>query len=647
VRPLRDFSHPRLREIAAFFIGMVAVTLSALAAAPLENLVRDGMMVFISPFTKPPSNIVVVSISESTLAKFPYRSPIDRGFLADIIAEIDEGGATAIGIDLLFDQPTENDKDQKLKAAIQKARSRIILANATQAEGLTAQQVAYLNEFAPKATRGLAVLSHDRIDGVVRTAFWGRMEADGWIPSFAAAIASAKESSGSLVGKEQVYYRGGRAKLFQFPIYPAESIAFVPKEWFRDKYVLIGATLPNEDRHSTPFVNFGAAGEGVLPGVIIHAHSLASIVSNDAVVTPNWLFLAVPYSAIALLCIWIAWASIPIALKPTYITAAIALVWLASATAFSRSGVLLPVVLPSFVIVSLCSLTLFAAWRRDNQNREVLRQAFSRYVSPSIVSEIVRNPELLKLGGERRYITAVFTDAEGFTSLSESISPESVAGLLNEYLDQVCNLFLNHGATIDKIVGDAVVGFFGAPADQKDQANRALQLTHAIGDLSARMHETRVQGGLSLGMTRVGVHHGPAIVGNFGGNRFFNYSAIGDTVNIASRLESANKHFGTKNCVSSAIKEMSDGFLFRQIGQVYLRGKRNSIDVFELSSSDPECRRMFGDYASAYEMLLKGDPKAIDAFRQISEKYPQDGLIAFYRARLQNGQFGTEIDLGR
>jgi len=636
-----------LREFAALVVGLGVLALALLVSRPLENLVRDAMMVSISPFTNPSSDIVIVSISESTLAKFPYRSPIDRSFLADIVEKIDAADPAAIGVDLLFDQPTEPHKDQQLQAVIETAGNPIVLAAASQAEGLTERQVAYLNEFAPKAMRGLAVLSHDRIDGVVRGAFWGREGANGWMPSFAAAIAPTGETEVALKGKEQVYYRAGRAALFQFPVYPAESIAFVPREWLKNKYVLIGAMLPGEDRHHTPFANFGSPGAGVLPGVIIHAHSLASILGNDAVTTPGWLVRTLPYVAMTLLCLWIAWAPLPLLLKPIIIGAAIALIWIATAVAFSQFGVLLPVVTPTLAIIGLSALVSFLAWRRDNRDREFVREAFSKYVSPAIVSEIVKNPDRLKLGGESRYITSVFTDIEGFTSLSESTSPEALAKLLNEYLDQVCNLFLSHGATIDKVVGDAVVGFFGAPADQEDQADRAMRLTLSICDLSAHMSEEKAKGGVSFGATRIGVHSGPAIVGNFGGSRFFNYSAIGDTVNIASRLESANKYLSTKNCVSFAVKERAAGFLFRPIGQVHLRGKRNAIDVFEVADNGAESERIFADYESSYEKLRLNDQDAMEAFIRISEKYPQDGLVAFYRSRLQNGNKGTDIYLDR
>ena len=127
---------------------------------------------------------------------------------------------------------------------------------------------------------------------------------------------------------------------------------------------------------------------------------------------------------------------------------------------------------PSIVVAGIAGAVSFIAWRRDREERRFVEKAFSQYVSPAVVKHIVKNPKTLTLGGEKRDITCVFTDLQGFTSISEKLTPEEIATVLNGYLDSICNLFVEHGATIDKVIGDAVVGFFGAPTEQEDQADR-------------------------------------------------------------------------------------------------------------------------------------------------------------------------------
>ncbi|WP_208696009.1 CHASE2 domain-containing protein [Mesorhizobium sp. M8A.F.Ca.ET.057.01.1.1] len=169
------------RGIAASLAYLVLLGVStALVSPPLENILRDMMMVSISPFTHAPRNIVVVSITEQTLANFRYRSPPDRGFLADIVTRIESAHPLVIGIDLLFDQATEPQKDARLETVIEAASVPVVIASASRADGLTQRQSDYLNAFAPSAKRGLAALSHDNLDGVVRGVFPGReVEGDG------------------------------------------------------------------------------------------------------------------------------------------------------------------------------------------------------------------------------------------------------------------------------------------------------------------------------------------------------------------------------------------------------------------------------------------------------------------------------------
>ncbi|RVD46345.1 adenylate/guanylate cyclase domain-containing protein [Mesorhizobium sp. M4B.F.Ca.ET.169.01.1.1] len=644
VRIPRGIVSLRRGGIAASLAYLVLLCISsALVSPPLENILRDMMMVSISPFTRAPPNIVVVTITEPTLAKFPYRSPLDRGFLADIVARIESAHPLVVGIDVLFDQPTEPQKDARLATVIETAAVPVVIASASRSDGLTQRQSDYLNAFAPSAKRGLAALLHDNLDGVVRGAFPGRGSQEGWTPSFAAAVAASTGISRDRRPAEMVYYRTANGLPFNFPTYPAQAVLLAPLSWFEGKYVLIGLDLQQIDHHPTPFALLGGAQTGVLSGVVIHAHALAGLLSGDTVTTPWPAVGYAPMLLAALFCLWIVTRPIPVAFKPVAVTGAVLLVWVGEMWAFARFAILMPMVAPALLVLGLSAFVGFLAWRRDANARHFIQNAFSKYVSPAVVAAIVRDPDALHLGGERREITCVFTDVEGFTSLSEKLAPEVLADILNEYLDGLCELFIEHGATVDKVIGDAVVGFFGAPAAQDDQAERAVSLALAVQDLAQRLRER--QRGHSLGATRIGIHAGPAIVGNFGGNRFFNYTAIGDTVNTAARLEGANKYIGTRNCVSSEVAKKATRFLLRPAGVLYLKGKNKGIEAFEAISPTPENTILCEEYAKAYALLAAEDKLAKAAFEQLVANYPQDALIAFHHNRLASGHFRADIHL--
>jgi len=626
-------------------LAALALT-TAFVAPPAERVVRDILVTTASPFTAPPGEIVLVTITEETLERFPYRSPIDRAFLADLVRTIAAAGPKAIGIDLLFDQPTEPQKDRLLARAIEAAPVPVVIATASREDGLSDAQFAYLTGFAPSAMRGLAVLGRDPFDGVVRQTFPGR-EVDGeWWPGFAPAVAMAGGLPGERERRELAYFHDGAGEPHAFPAYPAHAAALLPAAWFKDKFVLIGVDLPLDDRHATPFVAVNGVAEGTLPGVVIHAHALAQDIAGATILAPGLPAAALLFLVAGGVSGWLAWRPLPVVAKPLLIIAVLAGIWAIGLTLFARQAVLVPLVAPSFLVAGLSALIAFLAWKRDSDERRFIERAFAQYVSPAVVETIVRDPKSLRLGGEKRLITCVFTDLEGFTAFSEGLAPERLADILNAYLDEVCGLFVGHGATIDKVIGDAVVGFVGAPTEQPDGPARAVALALAIQEFSARFRRRlRSDGGPELGTTRVGVHCGPAIVGNFGGKRFFNYTAIGDTVNTAARLEGANKFLGTSVCISGEVAARAQGFLLREAGTIQLKGKSEGLTVYEPLRSSPEARTLSIDYAAAFDRLRSGEESARQAFDGLACKYPQDPLIAFHRRRLAAGEVGAKIVL--
>jgi adenylate cyclase len=204
---------------------------------------------------------------------------------------------------------------------------------------------------------------------------------------------------------------------------------------------------------------------------------------------------------------------------------------------------------------------------RDARQRQAAAErahaSLSRYFSPNLAQRLANDAEAIDLAGQRREIATLFTDITSFTALVETLEPEVLGSLLNEYLTGMTDIVFAHDGTVAKIVGDALHVLFGAPGDQPDHAVRAVACALALDEHAQAFRERCWQKGIALGVTRIGVHAGSAIVGNFGGGRFFDYTAYGDTINVAARLEEANKQLGTRICVSATLAEKVQNFYRR------------------------------------------------------------------------------------
>ena len=283
-------------------------------------------------------------------------------------------------------------------------------------------------------------------------------------------------------------------------------------------------------------------------------------------------------------------------------------------------------------------------WADDErQQKRFIRQAFSRFIAPQVVDQLIADPSKLTLGGKRVELTFVFTDLAGFTTLIESSEPSVVLPVLNEYLDALCRIVLEHGGTIDKIVGDALHAFFGAPLEVADHPARAMDCVLALDAYAQAFAETDKARRLRFGHTRIGVHSGTAVVGNFGGESFFDYTAHGDAVNTAARMEGVNKHLGTRVCVTAATASRCPDIRFRPAGTLVLKGKSRGVEAFEplspISANSPETKA----YLEAFRLMEAEDPGAPAAFRRLAEQFADDPLVTFHAKRLATGETGTTI----
>jgi adenylate cyclase len=261
-----------------------------------------------------------------------------------------------------------------------------------------------------------------------------------------------------------------------------------------------------------------------------------------------------------------------------------------------------------------------------------------------MVKQLGSSRELLKVGAERKELSFVFTDLEGFTTLVESNSPSLIMPILNGYLEELTEVAFRHDGTLDKIVGDALHVIFGAPMTQVNHAERAMACALEI-DRVAEGYRKKVSSSVTLGITRIGVNTGYAVVGNFGSDDYFDYTAHGDAINIAARLEGANKYLLTRICVSQGTVAQLEKFDGRSIGTMMLVGKKSGVQVFDATPVDNKAQQDLEAYSEAWFAMASGHSNALEMFSAYCQMYPQDGLAAFHLGRLQQGKYGVTIYL--
>jgi adenylate cyclase len=244
-----------------------------------------------------------------------------------------------------------------------------------------------------------------------------------------------------------------------------------------------------------------------------------------------------------------------------------------------------------------------------------------------------------------RAIAAIFTDITGFTSLVENATPEVLGALLNEYVGGMTDVVFAHEGTVAKVIGDAIQILFNAPGDQPDYAVRAIACAHDLDSWAEKFRERWKSREVNFGATRIGVHAGPALVGNFGGNRFFDYTAYGDTINIAARLEAANKFLGTRICASATIAEGTENFKGRPVGDLMLRGRSDPLRAYEPLSVAVFQEPATTQYCAAFAKLQAGDAAAMPAFAALVGLHADDALAGFHLRRLLNGGKGVRMQL--
>lgn len=401
----------------------------------------------------------------------------------------------------------------------------------------------------------------------------------------------------------------------------------LPRGTFKNKIVLITASAAGlTDLRATPF-------SPVTPGVEIHANIIDNILSGRFLRRiGGWtekayiLVLALIVGAVT------AWTRpyIGFAVAAALSASVIGLHW-----GLFGYGWVLPMVNVSVAMAGTYLGAVLLKYVAEEREKKQIRSAFGHYLAPQVLEEVLKSPERLRLGGERRRMTVLFSDIEGFASLSEKMAVEDVSAILNEYLNQMMNCIKETGGTLDKFIGDAVMAEWNAPVTQADHAARACETALLMMEEVKKLGEKWRGEGKPFLNVRIGVNTGEMVVGNLGSKEIFDYTVIGDEVNVAARLETLNKDFNTNIVVSESTRDEAEmrrpgRFVFRRLARVALKGKTAPLDVYDLFGLKDGVARermeAIGIYGQGLDLFLEGRfSEARKLFERAVERYPGDG----------------------
>ncbi len=586
------------------------------------------------------NNVVIVKIDEYTVKELKY--PIPRDKFGTLLAIISQSGAAAIGVDELFTDVQQDSFSlaqnrqflffHNYAGNVYHAIGPFVpsMENPGEARAIDREAYTVLHQHSipatlpthpfPRATYiderpfdslaslaagvGHILLRPDTTDGIIRAVpFFVEYSGD-YYPTFGAALAFAalkidlknvsveQTEEGLLVraGQLEIPLSAHGDLIVDFAgtndVYKQISLQEVLDAYikgdqkvlsmFKNAVVIIGPTARSiGDHNATPLAD-------ISPNCFVHANVYDQIMMGRNILhAPN----TTQFIIITVLALIVGVISITIKLRWSVPIGLLLLIGyiLFGYSAFANTGVVYLLVEP-FVALSLCyaaSMTFTTA--TEGKQKSQIKHMFQKYVDRSVVEQLIENPAMLKLGGEKREITTMFADIEGFTRMSEELGPENTVAMLNSYLTEMTNVILEEYGTIDKYIGDAIMAFWGAPLDNKDHAYFACRAALRMQKKLLALHTKWIHFGRPVVNQRIGINTGEAIVGNMGAEARLSYTAIGDPVNLASRLEGVNKEYGTRLLISENVYNQVQGkILAREMDMVIVVGKTEPVRIYEL-----------------------------------------------------------------
>jgi adenylate cyclase len=396
----------------------------------------------------------------------------------------------------------------------------------------------------------------------------------------------------------------------------------------RDAVVLLGGSAPElNGLRKTP-------ADPLTPSVQIQADAVEQMVAGRG---PSPLSAAPIAEPLTILSIGALAVVLGAALSPAMgsaiLSGAIALLWIAAIAASGLADRLANPLTPSVAAALVFAVTAGTAYSVTRRREALLHHRLEQHLAPAVVRRIVEQPDLVKLTGERREVTSLFTDIEGFTATMHRAGPEELVATLDQYFEGVASIVIKYGGMIDKIVGDGVHALFNAPLNLEDHPQRAVECAIAIQAWGESFRRRAPAAAIGLGRTRIGIETGPVIVGDVGIQSKLDYTAHGDSVNMAARLEACNKELGSTICVGPGAAARCDAALLRPLGQLAVRGRDEPIAVFEPWPDDapPAWREA---YLKAYAMLTFDPAQAALLLQKLIAERPTDLAICRLGERL-------------
>jgi class 3 adenylate cyclase len=599
----------------ADIVVTVAVALAATVAAlvlnqttPIrfvENLTYDLRLTAGAPAAQP--DFAIIKIDDAAVADMSAASachclaPINKAWLGDLIASLDSKGVKAIAVDYLLDtwEPgpsgtwADSAEFQDFQKRIANVKAPIIVAvDPGRKAGVDYPVSPKLHYSDARA------LMHVDYDDVIRR----------YDPKPSQNLALASEVAVAALGLKPptrsfaIRYRHADKNVTAenagaiSPSFSAAYVPFTPEAQLKGKIAFIGSVTrsatadsdtPKEDMHATP-LRFSKGHDQGTPGVEVHVHALSQIIAGDRVKVPGWLWDAAIVFAAALGGALLGrstqrwWISVAIVL------AAIAIGGVVAFLLYEYFALMMPMTAPSIAFAfGFFVLSRLAAAELQNQ-RAFYSSTLERYLAPQVIDRMVDGREEVKIGAEEREITVMISDLENFSNLVASLDLETFEGVINEYFDGIIDLLWKHEAMIDKMTGDGIIAIFGAPVVSDDHADRAIACCREIDLYAQDIRERMIARGIKFGHTRMGVSSGIGLVGNFGGERRFNYTAYGEVVVIAARLEAANKTFGTRILFSGDTLRLAKRDIpIEAVGEIDLKGVPLPIPAYTTRTDKP------------------------------------------------------------
>ncbi|MGD0036882.1 MAG: adenylate/guanylate cyclase domain-containing protein [Bacteroidota bacterium] len=641
------------------------------------------------------TNIVMIAIDQNSLEAFADRNvqwPWPREFYGIVVDYLRSAGASSVSFDMMFDRNDfdrrETDgtvSDSAFAEAMNKSGNVALVTFLSMHEKgdkyggvildrhLTSGNFPFIaipqynraNAPIPlfqQATKILAVANFESDkDGISRRVPLVYRFKHGYIPNLGLAVYLLDkkiplDKMGDAVNKIPIsndghfliywYGKGGTEGVFKY--YPFAAIfssaldmksgksPVLSPSVFKSKKVIIGGTAPGLlDFKPTPFTSLE-----VYPGMEIYATIMSNLFNGHFLhESPKWL----TYFLIIMLSFLSAFIFFHIRKLTTAIATFISIILLYVGFTFFlfyQEKFWLPIITPSIALISTFAFSAFFSYATEDRQRRELRRAFNRYLSPTIVSQIVDNSGALELGGHTIEGTVFFSDIKNFTCTAESMQPKELVLYLNEYFSIISDLILKQEAMLDKYIGDAVMAIFGAPIPKSNHAKlaclTALEIQQALS-----MHYNNKSAQTPHFITRIGLNSGKMVVGNIGSSKRLDYTAIGDTVNLASRIEGANKFFGTKILITETVYEQAkDVIETRELDFICVKGKNSPVRIYELlgekDSLDEKSKEFFSLFHEGLQMYrMQQWDSAIRQFESLLNVSPEDGPCKTYLERCQ------------